>query len=186
MSVKQIIFSGLQIPNGIKALQEKAAAQQYLESASRETLSKDIIASFDQLMLLDEVDKLIVDSEKRLKKEQEKVNKAIQNGLAIPYDRDKLKLALLELEEKKVELSGNRDLLCQKIEQETGVSFQEVGGIHYGLKPIFLSELPRDVEQRSELKALDASSKAYEYLYKKEKGGALPAVFAFGSECFQF
>ncbi|WP_336830512.1 TolC family protein [Sphingobacterium multivorum] len=181
VSVKQIIFSGLQIPNGIKALQEKAAAQQYLESASRETLSKDIIASFDQLMLLDEVDKLIVDSEKRLKKEQEKVNKAIQNGLAIPYDRDKLKLALLELEEKKVELSGNRDLLCQKIEQETGVSFQEVGGIHYGLKPIFLSELPRDVEQRSELKALDASSKAYEYLYKKEKGGALPAVFAFGS-----
>jgi len=61
------------------------------------------------------------------------------------------------------------------------VSFQEVGGIHYGLKPIFLSELPQDVEQRSELKALEASSKAYEYLYKKEKGGALPAVFAFGS-----
>ncbi|MCS4225259.1 TolC family protein [Sphingobacterium sp. BIGb0165] len=181
VSVKQIIFSGLQIPNGIKALKEKAVAQQYLESASRETLSKDIIASFDQLMLLDEVDKLIVDSEKRLKKEQEKVNKAIQHGLAIPYDRDKLKLALLELEEKKVEVAGNRDLLCQKIQQEAGVPFQEVSGIHYGLKPIFLSEIPNDVEQRSELKALEASSKAYEYLYKKEKGGALPAVFAFGS-----
>jgi hypothetical protein len=53
-------------------LQEKAVAQQYLESAGRETLSKDIIASFDQLMLLDEVDKLIVDSEKRLKKNRKK------------------------------------------------------------------------------------------------------------------
>jgi hypothetical protein len=52
------------------------------------------------------------------------VNKAIQNGLAIPYDRDKLKLALLELEEKKVEVSGNRDLLCQKIRQETGYLFR--------------------------------------------------------------
>ncbi|ULT22496.1 TolC family protein [Sphingobacterium sp. E70] len=72
VSVKQIIFSGLQIPNGIKALKEKAVAQQYLESASRETLSKDIIASFDQLMLLDEVDKLIVDSEKRLKKNKKR------------------------------------------------------------------------------------------------------------------
>ncbi len=132
VSVKQIIFSGLQIPNGIKALQEKAVAQQYLESASRETLSKDIIASFDQLMLLDEVDKLIVDSEKRLKKEQEKVNKAIQNGLAIPYDRDKLKLALLELEEKKVELSGNRDLLCQKRAQEPESLLRKlVGSIIY-------------------------------------------------------
>ncbi len=181
VSVRQIIFSGLQIPNGIKALKEKALAQQYLESASRETLSKDIIASFDQLMLLDEVDKLIADSEKRLKKEQEKVNKAIQNGLAIPYDRDKLKLALLELEEKKVEVAGNRDLLCQKIQQETSVPFEEVGGIHYTLQPIFLTEIPDNVDQRSELKALEASSKAYEYLYKKEKGGSLPAVFAFGS-----
>lgn len=181
VSVRQIIFSGLQIPNGIKALKEKVLAQQYLESASRETLSKDIIASFDQLMLLDEVDKLIADSEKRLKKEQEKVNKAIQNGLAIPYDRDKLKLALLELEEKKVEVAGNRDLLCQKIQQETSVPFEEVGGIHYTLQPIFLTEIPDNVDQRSELKALEASSKAYEYLYKKEKGGSLPAVFAFGS-----
>lgn len=184
VSVKQIIFSGLQIPNGIKALQEKATAQQYLESASRETLSKDIIASFDQLMLLDEVDKLIADSEKRLKKEQEKVNKAIQNGLAIPYDRDKLKLALLELEEKKVEVAGNRDLLWQKIAQETGVPSQDIAGIHYGLQPIFLPEIPNNVDQRSELKALEASSKAYEYLYKKEKGGALPAVFAFGSASY--
>lgn len=181
VSVRQIIFSGLQIPNGIKALKEKVLAQQYLESASRETLSKDIIASFDQLMLLDEVDKLIADSEKRLKKEQEKVNKAIQNGLAIPYDRDKLKLALLELEEKKVEVAGNRDLLCQKIQQETSVPFEEVGGIHYTLQPIFLTEIPDNVDQRSELKALEASSKAYEYLYKKEKGRSLPAVFAFGS-----
>lgn len=184
VSVKQIIFSGLQIPNGIKALQEKATAQQYLESASRETLSKDIIASFDQLMLLDQVDKLIADSEKRLKKEQEKVNKAIQNGLAIPYDRDKLKLALLELEEKKVEVAGNRDLLWQKIAQETGVPSQDIAGIHYGLQPIFLPEIPHNVDQRSELKALEASSKAYEYLYKKEKGGALPAVFAFGSASY--
>lgn len=181
ISVRQVIFSGLQIPNGQRALQEKSKAQGYLMDASRESIAKDILASFDQLMLLDEVEKLIVDSEKRLKKEQEKVNKAIANGLAIPYDRDKLKLALLELEEKKVELTGNRELLQKKIQQEAGLAVADIQAIVYQLSPIMLEEMPTDVQERSELKALDASAKAMEYLYKKEKGAGLPTVFAFGS-----
>lgn len=43
------------------------------------------------------------------------------NGLAIPYDRDKLKLALLELEAKKVEVEGNRDLLVKKNQTGDGL-----------------------------------------------------------------
>ncbi|WP_437918321.1 TolC family protein [Sphingobacterium sp. LRF_L2] len=181
VSVRQIIFTGLQIPNGEKALKAKAKAQNYLVEACKEELAKDIVATFDQLMLLTEVNKLIIDSEKRLKKEQEKVNQAIANGMAIPYDRDKLKLALLELEEKKVELSGNKELLIKKIEQETGLSVSEIGGVFYPLLPIYFSFLPEDVLQRSELKALQASSEAYKYLYKKEKGALWPSIFAFGA-----
>lgn len=184
VSVRQVIFSGLQIPNGERALQEKARAQGYLVEAGKEGMAKEIAATFDQLMLLNEVDKLIVDSERRLKKEQQKVNKAIENGLAIPYDRDKLKLALLELEEKKVELAGNRALLIKKVQQETGLSTSAVEEVLYNLSPIYLSDVPTGVEERSELKALDASSKAYEYLYKKEKGASLPTVFAFGSASY--
>ncbi|TYR35407.1 TolC family protein [Sphingobacterium phlebotomi] len=184
VSVRQVIFSGLQIPNGERALQEKARAQGYLAEAGKEGMAKEIAVTFDQLMLLNQVDKLIVDSERRLKKEQEKVNKAIENGLAIPYDRDKLKLALLELEEKKVELAGNRALLVKKIQQETDLSTSAVEEVLYNLSPIYLSDVPTGVEERSELKALDASSKAYEYLYKKEKGASLPTAFAFGSASY--
>ena len=184
VSVRQVIFSGLQIPNGERALLEKANAQRYLAEASREGMAKDIAMTFDQLMLLNEVDQLIVDSERRLKKEQLKVTKAIENGLAIPYDRDKLKLALLELEEKKVELAGNRALLVKKIQQETDLSTLEVEEVIYRLSPIYLSDVPTGVEERSELKALEASSKAYEYLYKKEKGASLPTAFAFGSASY--
>lgn len=184
VSVRQVLFTGLQIPNGEKALREKTNAQRFLVDASKETIAKDIAAGFDQIMLLDEVDKLIVDSEKRLHKEQLKVNRAIENGLAIPYDRDKLKLALLELEEKKVELSGNRSLLVKKIQQETGASASEVEQIIYELTPIVLAELPQGVADRAELKALEASSRAYEYLYKKEKGAYLPSAFAFGSASY--
>lgn len=181
VTVKQVIFSGLQIPNAQKALQEKSKAQSMMAEASKETMAKDILTSFDQLMLLDEVEKLIQDSEKRLHKEQEKVNKAIANGLAIPYDRDKLKLALLELEAKKVELSGGRDLLIKKIRQETGLSEPAVKEISYKLSAIALSELPNDAQERSELKALQLSSKALDFLHKKEKGAALPMLFGFGS-----
>ncbi len=184
VSVKQVIFSGLQIPNGERALKEKARAQSYLAEAGKEGMAKEIATTFDQLMLLNEVDKLIEDSERRLKKEQAKVNSAIENGLAIPYDRDKLKLALLELEEKKVELTGNRALLVKKIQQETGLRTSAVEEVGYDLSPIYLSDVPAGVEERSELKALGASSKAYEYLYKKEKGASLPTVFAFGSASY--
>src|SRR5690606_20278274 len=158
VSVRQVIFSGLQIPNGERALQEKARAQSYLVDAGKEGMAKEIASTFDQLMLLNEVDKLIEDSERRLKKEQEKVNRAIENGLAIPYDRDKLKLAILELEEKKVELAGNRELLVKKIQQETGQSVSDVKAVVYELSPTYLSDVPTGVDERSELKALDASS----------------------------
>lgn len=181
VTVKQVIFSGLQIPNGQKALIEKSKAQSLMAEASKEGMAKEVLNSFDQLMLLDEVEKLIQDSEKRLHKEQEKVNKAIANGLAIPYDRDKLKLALLELEAKKVELSGGRDLLVKKIRQETGLSEDEVKHVSYQLTAISLASLPDGVEERSELKALQVSAKALEYLHKKEKGAALPMLFGFGS-----
>ncbi len=181
MSVRQVIFSGLQIPNAEQALKEKVKVQNFLTEVGKESLAKEIAASFDQLMLLHEVDRLIVDSEKRLVRERDKVNKGIANGLAIPYDRDKLKLALLELEEKKIELAGNRRLLIKKIQQETLLSSAQLEGIRYQLSPVYLSTIPENVAERSELKALAASGRAYEFLYKKEKGSALPTVFAFGS-----
>ncbi|MGO1245205.1 MAG: TolC family protein [Sphingobacterium sp.] len=181
VSVRQVIFSGLQIPNGQRALKQKALAQQYLVDAGKEEIAKDLAATFDQIMLLEQVDKLIQDSEKRLQKEQLKVNKGIDNGLAIPYDRDKLKLALLELEQKKMELAGNRDLLVKKIQQLSGLTSTQVEQIRYELSPVFLSLDSTQVQDRLELKALEASGKAYDYLLKKERGGVLPTVFAFGS-----
>lgn len=181
VSVRQVIFSGLQIPNGQRALKYRVDAQQYLVEATKEEITKDIAQTFDQMMLLDQVEKLIQDSKKRINKEQLKVNKGIENGLAIPYDRDKLKLALLELEVKKVELAGSRSLLVKKIQQLSGLAANRVQEVTYELSPVFLSLDSLIVQDRSELKALDASSKAYDYLMKKEQGSVLPTIFAFGS-----
>lgn len=181
LTAKQVIFSGLQISNAVKALQEKTDAEKYLAQATEESIALDAIATFDQLMLLSEVEKLIEDSRKRLNKENEYVNAAINNGLAIPYDRDKIKLAILELEAKTAELEGNRTLLEQKLQTLTHLNAADIDSVVYSLDPIMLAEIPGNIENRYEIKALRSSINAYQYLLKKEKGAALPQVFLFGN-----
>lgn len=181
VSARQVIFTGLQISHGIKALEEKQRAEEFLLEAGKEEVVKEVITTIDQLMLLNEVDKLIEDSEKRLKKEHQKVIKGIENGLAIPYDRDKLQLALLELEEKKVELEGNREVLYEKSQYLTGMECSQLELIKYELIPFIIEESEKTPNNRLELKALEAGRKAKEYVYKKEKGTHWPTVFAFGN-----
>jgi len=179
LSARQVIFAGNQINYGIKALQEKQNAERFLAEAEKEDVAKEVIKTFDQLMLLNEADKLIVDSEKRLHTEHQKVLKAIENGLAIPYDRDKIKLALLELEEKRLEAQGNREVLLAKLEYLTGMNNAELRTITYQLRSFELYNLAENSENRVELKALEAGKKAKEFAYKKEKGTHFPTVFAF-------
>ncbi len=181
LSARQLIFAGNQINSGIKALEEKQKAERFLAEAGKEEIAKEVITTFDQLMLLNEVDKLIEDSEKRLETEHKKVLKAIENGLAIPYDRDKVKLAMLELKEKQLEAEGNRNVLLAKLGYLTQMSEQELQAIAYELKTFMISTASLDAEKRVELKALKAGKKAKEFAYKKEKGSFFPKVFAFGN-----
>lgn len=181
VTATQVIFSGFQITNGQKALEQKFKAQSLLTEAGYDQLAQEIIHSFDQLMLLKEVDLLIDDSEKRLNKEHEKVVKGIENGFAIPYDRDKIKLAMLELESKKAEVQSNRELLLFKLEELTGLSQEELRQVTYQLNELSLNLDQATQMNRKELQALEASSKAYDYVLKKEKGAKLPQVFAFGN-----
>ncbi len=181
VTARQVIFSGLQITNGKKALEQKAKAQELMTEAGYDQLAQEVILSFDQLMLLKEVDLLIDDSDKRLQREHQKVVKAIENGLAIPYDRDKIKLAMLELESKKAEVQSNRELLYYKLEELTGLSPQELRSVSYGLSEILLNVEDTENMNRKELQALEASQKAFEYVLKKEKGAQLPLLFAFGN-----
>lgn len=184
INATQIIFSGLQISNAVKAMEEKAKAQEYMAAASKETIAKEVVFSFDQLMLLNEVENLINDSQKRLDKENDYVATAIANGLAIPYERDKIQLARLELQAKRTELNGTRKLLQQKLIQLTHLPEDQIREIQYKLAAILLLNEDLGIENRAELKALKSSGNAYNYLLKKEKGAALPQVFAFGSASY--
>lgn len=180
LTAKTVLFSGGQILNGAKALAAKQKGTLLMAQPKKDEIIKDVINSFDQIRLLNEAKKLVDESEIRLNKENERVEKAIAHGLAIPYDRDKIKLAMLELSSKKLELQGKRKVLYQKISMLTHYSNEQIDAVVYDLNPVVLpSNLTAD--DRSELKALSSFKTAYEYALKKEKGAFLPTVGAFGS-----
>lgn len=180
----QVLFSGMQITNGKKALDEKYKAEQLMTAASYANIVQDLIQTFDQLMLLDQVDTLLLDAEKRLNKEHLKIAKAIENGLAIPYDRDKLKLAMLALDSKKLATLANRELLYYKVAELTKMPLTALQAIKYQLTLLPLDSLDDSFDNRKELQALAASQQAYQYVLKKEKGAQLPQLLAFGSASY--
>jgi outer membrane protein TolC len=177
---KTVLFSGMQIPNAAKALKQKAIGTEYLKESEKDGIIKEVIHTFDQLALLNEIEKLIEDSDKRLKTESKRVLKAIEQGLAIPYDRDKIKLASLELESKKIELVGKRKLVYKKIQYLTNYSDAEINTVQYNLVPYLITTAQLSTENKQEIKALESFKLAYEYLLKKEKGTYLPTIGAFG------
>ncbi|MPT33846.1 MAG: TolC family protein [Flavobacterium sp.] len=176
---KTVLFSGLQIPNGAKAIEQKAIGTAYLTESEKDGIVKDVINTFDQLALLDEVERLINDSEKRLNAETLRVTKAIEQGLAIPYDRDKIKLATLELSSKRIEMEGKRKVVLKKISYLTGYSNEEIKNVQYQLAPYLISQ-NLTADNKQEIKALESFKSAYEYALKKEKGTFLPTLGAFG------
>lgn len=177
---KTVLFSGMQIPNGAKALEQKAKGAEYLKDSEKDVVIKEVINTFDQLTLLNEVEKLLNDSDKRLQTEAKRVAKAIEQGLAVPYDRDKIKLASLELNSKKIELEGKRKLVYRKIHYLTDYSYSEIDNVKHDLSPFIITAEKMSPENKQEIKALESFKLANEYLLKKEKGTYLPTLGAFG------
>jgi len=177
---KTILFTGFQIENSAKAVKEKTKGTEFLKDAEKDAIIKEVINTFDQLSLLTAIEKLINDSSIRLETESKRVTKAIEQGLAIPYDRDKIKLATLELESKKIELDGKRKLVYKKISYLTGYNQTEIEQVNYTLAPYIITDQNLNTENKQEIKALESFKSAYEFLLKKEKGTYLPTLGAFG------
>ena len=180
VTAKTVLFSGGQILNGAKAIAAKKKGTELMAQPKKDAIIKDVVYSFDQIRLLNEAQKLIDESEIRLKKENERVEKAIANGLAIPYDRDKIKLAVLELGSKRIEIEGKRKVLYQKINMLTHYDAAQIDAVLYELDPIVLPP-NLSAADRAELQALESFKNAYQYALKKEKGTLLPTLGAFGT-----
>ena len=182
VTAKMVLFSGLQIPYGAKALEQKRIGTEQLAQVTADDLIEEIIVSFDQIKVLDAVQQLINESAKRLETEAKRVEKGIEQGLAIPFDRDKIKLAQLELASKQAELNGSKSLIYQKIHYLTGLTNPQIETVANNFEPFSIldEQGALSVEEKPEIKALQSFVKAQEYILKKEKASFLPQVMALG------
>lgn len=180
VTAKMVLFSGLQIPYGAKALEQKRIGTEQLAQVTADDLIEEIIVSFDQIKVLDAVQQLINESAKRLETEAKRVEKGIEQGLAIPFDRDKIKLAQLELASKQAELNGSKSLIYQKIHYLTGLTNPQIETVANNFEPFSIldEQGALSVEEKPEIKALQSFVKAQEYVLKKEKTSFLPQVMA--------
>lgn len=180
LSAKMVLFSGMQIPYGAKALEYKKIGTEQLSQVTSDELIQEVIVNFDKIRVLDAVQQLIDESGKRLEMEKKRVERSIEEGFAIPLDRDKITLAQLELQSKQLELDGNRRLLFQNIQYLTGYSEEQILLVANELHPFLIAENEHSVDEKPELKALSSFVKAKEFALKKEKGTLLPQVALVG------
>lgn len=181
LTAKALLFSGLQVNYGSKATEEKIKAKNFMLTAEKSEIIKDVIDTFDKIELLKHSEIVITKSEERLAKEKQRVKTAIKNGLAIPYDRDKITAAELNLASIKVELYGNLSLLYLKLSILTDVDLSTLEKYSFDLKPWQLQNDNNTFNDRPELKALDASINAYDYKLKMSRNSFLPKIQALAS-----
>jgi len=180
LMAKSVLFSGLQIPKANKALHTKAEAEKLLRDAKAESIAKEILTALDNLSVLQYVDSLLLESKKRLEVEKKRVDKAIENGLAIPFDRDKIVLASLELEAKSKEAEGSRNILLEQLTYLTGFSRDRLMNLTHYFESIPLLEVNGlQLNNKKELEALELFIEAQEHNVSREQNSILPQIAAF-------
>ena len=181
LMAKSVLFSGLQIPKAKQALTTKAEGENLLRDAASETVSQQVLIALDNLQVLKQVDTLLIESQKRLDSEKKRVNKAIEAGLAIPFDRDKIILASLELEAKRKEAEGTRNILIEQLRYLTGFDADKIENMVHHFEIISLLNTENlELKNKKELQALDLFIEAQELNISREKNSILPQVAAFG------
>lgn len=181
LTAKALLFSGMQVSYGSKASLEKIKAKNYLLDEEESKIIIDVIDTYDKIELLNKSKIVLQESEIRLAKEKEKVIIAIKNGLATPYDREKIKAAELKIASKKMEINGSLSLLYLKLSMDSGVDQETLETIDFDLSPWVVQNNDQTYQNRPELKALDASIKAYDYKLKMNKSLFLPKLEAFAT-----
>ncbi|AUS05251.1 hypothetical protein C1A40_07085 [Tamlana carrageenivorans] len=181
LTAKALLFSGLQVSYGSKASSEKIKAKNFMLFKERADIIKDVIDTFDKIELLNQSKHVLEAGILRLSKEKERVQKAINNGLATPYDRGKITAAELNLASEKTELYGNLNLLYLKLSMLTGVEISKLEAQKFELKPWLVKSNKNTFVDRPEVKALDASINAYDYKLKMNRNLFLPKVQALAS-----
>ena len=176
-----LLYSGGQVPNLSKALNEKIKAQEALSDKCKSDVISEVITYYDQLALLNQSKQVLDESARRLAAEKKYANLALKNGLATSFDTLKIAVADANLQAKLSEYESKKKLLHQKLAQLTGKPAASFETINPGLELLLVADTSSDISNRAELKALTAGAEAQKFMLKAEKSHYLPKVQALAS-----
>lgn len=180
-TAKVLLYSGGQVPNAVKALGQKVKSEEALEEKCSSDLIAEVISCYDQLALIDQSSKALDESTKRLASEKLYAETALANGMATSFDTLKISVATANLNAKQAELRSKTEMLHAKLAQLTGKSAGSFEAIHPVLEPMLYTDKSPSIDDRAELKALEAGLEARKYMLQSEKSHYLPKVQAFAS-----
>ena len=176
-----LLYSGGQVPNISKALNEKIKAEDALSDKSKSDVISEVITYYDQLALLNQSKHVLDESAIRLAAEKKYATLALKNGLATSFDTLKIAVADANLQAKISEYESKRTLLHQKLAQLTGKEAGSFEASNPDLEILGYADTSSDISNRAELRALSAGVDAKKFMLKSEKSNYLPKVQALAS-----
>jgi len=178
LDAEMLLYSGGKVKALQKALAEKKNAQVALLEKDRQEIISIITAAYDQLALLQQVEVVLQESEKRLAENKRIADKALEYGLSTKYEHQKIDVAQALLASKKLEYQGKKELVLKQLELLTGIDPGRLAAIRHELTPILTDASAGQIENRAEIKALEAGILANQYKIKAEKTWIIPKIKA--------
>ena len=179
-TASMVLFTGFKAPYTYKAIKHKQDADEQMVNKETIDIIKEVIEYYDKMAVVDQSLKVLKESEQRLEEETRFVLKAINVGLATPYDRSKIELAQQDIIAKKIELYTNRKLIISKLNQLSGIGKSDFEMLHPTLEVWVTNASIGTVEDRPEVKALKEAEIALNYKKKTTMTSYVPVVYAFG------
>ena len=180
-TAKMLLYSGGQVSNISKALNEKIKAQEALSDKCKSDAISEVITYYDQLALLNQSKHVLDESAIRLAAEKKYATLALKNGLATSFDTLKIAVANANLNAKIADYQSKKTLLQQKLAQLTGKQASSFATSSSGLGLLLYADTTTDISNRAELRALSAGVEAQKFMLKSSKSHYLPKVQALAS-----
>jgi len=179
LGMEWVLFSGFKVSNAVKATKHKEKAQAHATNTSKTNVVLAVSDAYYKLALVQASKKVLLSSENYLNSQENFVNAAIKNGLAIPIDRQKITLAKQRLEVKKLDIDNKEMLVIELLHQLTNSPIIILEQLKPQLKNSTNVSFSA-TEKRSEILALEEVILATEYQEKIEKNEFIPKIAAKG------
>lgn len=179
--VSMLLYSGGKVAQLKKALEHKSAAQKLIMEQDRQQITSNILEAYDQLALLKQVKKVLDEAAIRLAENKKTADKALAYGLTTRYEHQKIEVAQAQLASKIVAYTGKRELVLEQLFLLTDIERERLEAIDNPLQLIQVAQQLDGIENRAEIKSLDAAIRAGEYKVRAEKTWFVPKVGLSGS-----